>query len=105
MSSIMRRRSGLMALSVIGDAPVVSLEVANPDLKTGRPVALSVLVGAGCRSARPRERFSPLTRSGPPPCKVVWIGRFAFADFGAEPRGVSGKVKADGLAFDYDAND
>ncbi|MDP1534361.1 MAG: hypothetical protein Q8L92_12375, partial [Rubrivivax sp.] len=36
MSSIMRRRSGLMALSVMGDAPVL-IEVANPSSQDRTP--------------------------------------------------------------------
>ena len=57
MSSIMRRRSGLMALSVMGDAPVLS-EGCEPLIsRQDAPSRYRV----GCvarRSALPRERFS-----------------------------------------------
>src|SRR5271170_2514082 len=42
MSSIMRCRSGLMALSVIGDAPVL-MEVANPSSQDRTPRRAIVL--------------------------------------------------------------
>src|SRR3977135_2320764 len=59
MSSIMRCRSGLMALSVMRDAPAL-MEVANPlisrqDALTRYPIGRIVR-----RCALPRERFSPM---------------------------------------------
>src|SRR5580692_1612761 len=63
MSSIMRRRSGLMALSVMRDAPVL-MEVTKPlisrqDALTRYPIGRIVR-----RCALPRERFSPLALFG-----------------------------------------
>src|SRR5262249_60004708 len=57
MSSIMRRRNGLMASSVMG--MLLSWVKVAPHLKTGRPLALS---SKRCRRSEPlpRERFSPL---------------------------------------------
>src|SRR4030081_1082553 len=63
MSSIMRCRSGLMALSVMRDAPVL-MKVANPSSQDRTPRRA---IGVGCvvrRGALPRERFSPLGRVG-----------------------------------------
>src|ERR1700704_5055060 len=62
MSSIMRCRSGLMALSVMRDAPVL-MEVAKPlisrqDALTRYPIGRIVR-----RCALPRERFSPLVQT------------------------------------------
>src|SRR5258708_7730560 len=59
MSSIMRCRSGLMALSVMRDAPVL-MKVANPSSQD-RTAPPRYRVGwVARRSALPRERFSPL---------------------------------------------
>jgi hypothetical protein len=63
MSSIMRCRSGLMALSVMRDAPVL-MKVANPSSQDRTPRRA---IGVGCvvrRGALPRERFSPLALFG-----------------------------------------
>src|SRR5258708_29709109 len=63
MSSIMRCRSGLMALSVMRDAPVL-MKVANPSSQD-RTAPPRYRVGwVARRSALPRERFSPLSHSG-----------------------------------------
>src|ERR1700754_4708019 len=59
MSSIMRRRNGLMASSVMG---MLLFEVrlrTAPHLQTGRPFPYCNGC-ATCRSTLPRERFSPL---------------------------------------------
>jgi len=56
MSSIMRWRNGLMACLVIGDAPVLSEVVEPLDLKTGRPVTLSL----ACVASRAAYRASGL---------------------------------------------
>src|ERR1700694_4263860 len=45
MSSIMRRRNGLMALSVMGDAPVL-MEVANPSSQDRTPRRAIVLAAS-----------------------------------------------------------
>src|SRR5258705_9715032 len=64
MSSIMRCRSGLMALSVMRDAPVFG-EGCEPLIsRQDAPWRYRV----GCvvrRGALPRERFSPLALFGP----------------------------------------
>src|SRR5258705_2866085 len=64
MSSIMRCRSGLMALSVMRDAPVFG-EGCEPLIsRQDAPWRYRV----GCvvrRGALPRERFSPLAQRGP----------------------------------------
>src|SRR6266404_4986909 len=57
MSSIMRRRNGLMASSVMGML-LSDVRLATPHLQTGR--AHPDTGRAACRSALPRERFSPL---------------------------------------------
>src|SRR5215831_7244783 len=59
MSSISRRRNGLMALSVIGD-PVLRGGSRPLNLKTGRPLSLLHL-----RYQLPRERFSPMPHTRP----------------------------------------
>src|SRR5260221_11695727 len=62
MSSIMRCRGGLMALSVMRDAPVL-MKVANPSSQD-RTAPPRYRVGwVARRSALPRERFSPLAHS------------------------------------------
>src|SRR6266404_3014329 len=61
MSSIMRRRNGLMASSVMGML-LSDVRLATPHLQTGR--AHPDTGRAACRSALPRERFSPLARFG-----------------------------------------
>src|ERR1700689_3901968 len=58
MSSIMRRRNGLIAWSVMGRL-LSGGRVATPHLQTGRARCLSPLRALGC-GALPRERFSPL---------------------------------------------
>ena len=60
--SIMRRRSGLMALSVMRDAPVL-VKVANPSSQDRMPRGA---IYWPCRQRRrtPRERFRPLAQSG-----------------------------------------
>src|SRR5215467_1783095 len=65
MSSIMRRRNGLIASSVMG---MLLSEVgwAIPHLQTGRSHSVTVLGRAARRSALPRERFSPLALLRPP---------------------------------------
>src|ERR1700730_7739483 len=62
MSSIMRRRNGLIAWSVMGRL-LSGVRVATPHLQTGRACYLSPPreLGGG---ALPRERFSPLAQSG-----------------------------------------
>src|ERR1700678_468481 len=62
MSSIMRRRNGLIAWSVMGRL-LSGGRVATPHLQTGRARYLSPLRALGC-GALPRERFSPLAQSG-----------------------------------------
>src|SRR5260221_2419492 len=63
MSSIMRCRGGLMALSVMRDAPVL-MKVANPSSQD-RTAPPRYRVGwVARRSALPRERFSPLLEHG-----------------------------------------
>src|SRR6266481_2613175 len=61
MSSIMRRRNGLMASSVMGML-LSDVRLATPHLQTGR--AHPDTGRAACRSALPRERFSPLAQNG-----------------------------------------
>src|SRR5712672_3646716 len=61
MSSIMRRRNGLMASSVMGML-LSDVRLATPHLQTGR--AHPDTGRAACRSALPRERFSPLALFG-----------------------------------------
>src|ERR1700733_2820829 len=58
MSSIMRRRNGLIAWSVMGRL-LSGGRVATPHLQTGRARYLSPPRGLG-GGALPRERFSPL---------------------------------------------
>src|SRR6266849_5394495 len=60
MSSIMRRRNGLLASSVMGML-LSDVRLATPHLQTGR--SRPDTGPAACRSALPRERFSPLARS------------------------------------------
>src|SRR6266436_5994113 len=62
MSSIMRRRNGLIAWSVMGRL-LSGVRVATPHLQTGRASYLSPhrAIGGG---ALPRERFSPLALFG-----------------------------------------
>src|SRR5437660_9364686 len=62
MSSIMRRRNGLIAWSVMGRL-LSGVRVATPHLQTGRASYLSPPRAPG-GGALPRERFSPLARSG-----------------------------------------
>jgi CheY-like chemotaxis protein len=63
MSSIMRRRNGLMASSVIG--MLLSLGEGCEPLISRQDAPLRYLIGPDARrSALPRERFSPLTLSG-----------------------------------------
>src|ERR1039457_2017099 len=64
MSSIMRRRNGLIAWSVMGRL-LSGVRVATPHLQTGRASYLSPRRALG-GGALPRERFSPLARNGPP---------------------------------------
>src|SRR5882672_1671327 len=59
MSSIMRRRNGLIAWSVMGRL-LSGGRVATPHLQTGRASYLSPPRASG-GGALPRERFSPLT--------------------------------------------
>src|SRR5260370_4769397 len=61
MSSIMRRRNGLMASSVMGML-LSDVRLATPHLQTGR--AHPDTRPAACRSTLPRERFSPLALFG-----------------------------------------
>src|SRR5664279_3615770 len=63
MSSIMRCRSGLMALSVMGDAPVLS-EGCEPLISKQDALWRYPICRAANRGALPRERFSPMARSG-----------------------------------------
>src|SRR6266404_1674552 len=67
MSSIMRRRNGLMASSVMGML-LSDVRLATPHLQTGR--AHPDTGRAACRSALPRERFSPLALFGSATCCV-----------------------------------
>src|ERR1019366_7263921 len=69
MSSIMRRRNGLVASSVMGDAPVC-VRLATPHPQTGH--SHPDTGPAARRSALPRERFSPLVESR---CGAVALGR------------------------------
>src|SRR5882672_8042473 len=62
MSSIMRRRNGLIAWSVMGRLLSGGRD-ATPHLQTGRACYLSPLRALG-DGALPRERFSPLAQSG-----------------------------------------
>src|SRR6266852_7406666 len=68
MSSIMRRRNGLIAWSVMGRL-LSGVRVATPHLQTGRASYLSPhrAIGGG---ALPRERFSPMTHLG------HWVAAF-----------------------------
>src|SRR5216683_1582906 len=65
MSSIIRRRRGLMGLSVMGVLPELGLNTQSSD---SSPRAVTALLIAPrttlARSALPRERFSPSTLSG-----------------------------------------
>jgi len=63
MSSIMRRRNGLIAWAVMGRL-LFGGRVATPHLQTGRTSYLSPRRALG-GGALPRERFSPMTHSGP----------------------------------------
>src|SRR5271157_2240947 len=69
MSSIMRWRNGLMALSVMAIAPV-SHEVTNPAiLRQDEPTCYPAIQHASRtlrRGGAYRERFSPWADSGPP---------------------------------------
>src|SRR5262245_30263282 len=64
MSSIMRRRNGLIASSVMGDAPVLS-EVANSSSSRQDASSRYRVAVPAARGALPRERFSPLALLGP----------------------------------------
>src|SRR5262245_40602450 len=63
MSSIMRRRNGLIASSVMGDAPVLS-EVANSSSSRQDASSRYRVAVPAARGALPRERFSPLALFG-----------------------------------------
>jgi hypothetical protein len=54
-------RSGLMALSVMRDAPVL-MKVANPSSQDRTPRRAIPLAFSARRGDLPRERFSPLTQ-------------------------------------------
>src|ERR1700682_5845715 len=82
MSSIMRRRNGLIAWSVMGRL-LSGVRVATPHLQTGRASYLSPhrAIGGG---ALPRERFSPLTQRGhDDPQKIL---RYPPPDPSQEPK-------------------
>src|ERR1700730_2859426 len=68
MSSIMRRRNGLMAWSIMGML-LSGVRLGTPYLQTGR--ARYRPSRAPGRSALPRERFSPLALFGRRPPKRV----------------------------------
>src|SRR4030081_581573 len=72
MSSIMRRRNGLIAWSVMGRL-LSGVRVATPHLQTGRASYLSPPRAPG-GGALPRERFSPLAQMRSARCPL--FGRY-----------------------------
>src|SRR5215469_5223358 len=74
MSSISRRRNGLMALSVIGGS---CLEGGSRplNLKTGRPLSLLHL-----RYQLPRERFSPMPLKRPSRSSLTGPGDVSLSE-------------------------
>src|SRR4029453_1520955 len=77
MSSIMRRRNGLIASSVMGDAPVLS-EVANSSSSRQDASSRYRVAVPAARGALPRERFSPLALS------IISLLRSDSVAFGCE---------------------
>src|SRR5271169_1952832 len=81
MSSIMRRRNGLFASSVMGML-LSRVRLQTPHLQD--KTLPSATAAAACRSPLPRERFSPMTQSehwGRQPRRPqVFIARTGSAD-------------------------